>query len=51
VRLESGKTKMTSLDEIGIVVISPAMFGIGITTTARVTGGFFGAATPRIICM
>jgi hypothetical protein len=49
--LESGKTKMTSLDEIGIAVISQAIVGIGITTTARVTRGFFGAVTPRIICM
>jgi hypothetical protein len=38
--LESGKTKMTSLDEIGIAVISPAIVGIGITK-ARVTRGLF----------
>ena len=39
-KVVKGKTKMTSLDEIGIAVISPAIVGIGITT-ARITRGLF----------
>ena len=39
---------MTSLDEIGIAVISPAIVGIGILQHGS-HGGFFGAATSRIM--
>jgi hypothetical protein len=47
--LESGKTKLTSLEEIGIGVISPAIVGIGITT-ARVTRGLFWSSNiQRVI--